>query len=170
MGRFERASGGTIFLDEIGKLPHQAQVRLLRVLQEGEIERVGGTETIKVDIRVISGTHRNVEKMVREGSFREDLYFRLKVFPIALPPLRERRADIPVLVQHILKKKAQALGLHSMPILAPGVMERLLAYPWPGNVRELEDVIERALILSDGKLLEFLDGLGAETSRPASRG
>jgi len=165
MGRFERAGGGTIFLDEIGELPHQAQVRLLRVLQEGEIERVGGTETIKIDIRVISGTHRNVEKMVREGSFREDLYFRLKVFPIALPPLRERKADIPVLVQHILKKKAQVLGLHSMPVLAPGVMERLLAYPWPGNVRELENVIERAIILSDGKLLEFLDGLGAETSQ-----
>ncbi|OPY89206.1 MAG: Formate hydrogenlyase transcriptional activator [Syntrophaceae bacterium PtaU1.Bin231] len=168
MGRFERASGGTIFLDEIGELPHQAQVRLLRVLQENEIERVGGTETVKVDIRVISGTHRDIERMVREGSFREDLYFRLKVFPIALPPLRERKADIPVLVQHILKKKAQALGLHRPPVLSPGVMDRLLAYPWPGNIRELENVIERAIILSDGKPLEFLDGLGAETN-PSGR-
>jgi transcriptional regulator with GAF, ATPase, and Fis domain len=97
---------------------------------------------------------------VQEGSFREDLYFRIKVFPIVLPPLRERKADIPVLVQHILKKKAQALGLHLPPVLSPGVMDRLLAYPWPGNIRELENVIERAIILSDGKPLEFSDGLG----------
>jgi transcriptional regulator with GAF, ATPase, and Fis domain len=168
IGRFERASGGTIFLDEIGELPLQAQVRLLRVLQEREIERVGGVETVKVDIRVISGTHRNIEQMVRDGSFRDDLYFRLKVFPISLPPLRDRKPDIPALVQHILKKKTQALGLRWLPTLAPGAMARLLAYSWPGNIRELENVIERALILADGKPLHFIE-LAGEEAAPAAK-
>ncbi len=159
-GRFERAHGGTIFLDEIGELPLQAQVRLLRVLQEKEIERVGGTESIKVDIRVISGTHRDIEKMVKEGQFREDLYFRLKVFPVTIPPLRERKPDIPVLIQHILTRKSSILGLHWKPTLAPGALDRLLAYDWPGNVRELENAVERALILSHGEALKFLDFQG----------
>jgi transcriptional regulator with GAF, ATPase, and Fis domain len=164
IGRFERANGGTIFLDEIGELPLPAQVRLLRVLQENEIERVGGTQTVKIDIRVISGTHRNIDRMVQEGQFRDDLYYRLKVFPIYLPPLRERKPDIPALVHHILRKKAQTLGFRRTATLAPGAMERLLAYPWPGNIRELENVIERAMILADGKPLEFLDLTGQNTT------
>ncbi|MGD0232738.1 MAG: sigma 54-interacting transcriptional regulator, partial [Syntrophorhabdales bacterium] len=139
-GRFERADKGTIFLDEVGELPLQAQVRLLRVLQEREIERVGGSHTIKVDIRVISATHRSLEKLVAEGAFRDDLYYRLKVYPIAIPPLRERRADIPALVEHFL---------------AEGAIDRLLTYNWPGNVREVANVVERALIQSDGKQITF---------------
>ncbi len=154
-GRFERAHNGTIFLDEIGELPIQAQVRLLRVLQEKEIERVGGTESIRVNIRVISGTHRDLEDMVLRGEFREDLYYRLKVFPISIPTLRDRKADIPVLVQYLMKRKSQEMGLNWIPRLAPGAMDRLMGYDWPGNVRELENAVERALILSDGKPLDF---------------
>ena len=114
-GRFERADGGTIFLDEIGELPLDAQVRLLRVLQEKEIERVGGTETIQVDIRVIAATHRNLDKMLAEGRFREDIYFRLRVFPIAIPPLRLRPEDIPVLVQHFIQKKCREMKTAKIP-------------------------------------------------------
>jgi len=154
-GRFERAQGGTIFLDEIGELNPNAQVRLLRVLQDKEIERVGGTETIPVDIRVIAATHRNLSKMLLEGSFREDLYFRLKVFPITIPPLRDRVIDIPALVSHFIQKKSIEMKLGSIPALAPGQIDQLMAYPWPGNVRELENAVERALILYDGKHLVF---------------
>ena len=156
-GRFERAAGGTIFLDEIGELPLQAQTRMLRVLQDKEIERVGGTETLKVDIRIIAATHRDLEKLVAEGHFRGDLYFRLQVFPIVIPPVRDRKADIPVLVQHFMVKKAKEMGFHRIPTLAPGAMERLIAYHWPGNVREIENAIEHALILSHGKPLRFED-------------
>ncbi|MEM7588230.1 MAG: sigma 54-interacting transcriptional regulator, partial [Acidobacteriota bacterium] len=147
-GRFERANGGTIFLDEVGELPLPAQVRLLRVLQQKEIERVGGNATIRLDLRIIAATHRNLEEMVREGAFREDLWFRLAVFPILIPPLRERPADIPALVQHFLHKKASELKLRSTPTAPPEVHQLLLSYHWPGNVRELQNVIERALILS----------------------
>jgi transcriptional regulator with GAF, ATPase, and Fis domain len=156
-GRFERAHGGTIFLDEVGELQPEAQVRLLRVLQEKEIERVGGTEPIKIDIRVIAATHRDLETMIREGKFREDLYFRLKVFPIIIPPLRERKGDIPSLVQYFLQKKSREIGLADIPSVAPDGLERLMTYPWPGNVRELENVVERALILSKGVSLAFDD-------------
>ncbi len=156
-GRFERASGGTIFLDEIGELPLQAQVRLLRVLQEKTIERVGGSEALAVDIRLISATNRNLEEMVAKGLFREDLYYRVRVFPIAIPPLRERKADIPALVQHFMRKKAKEMKLPWVPILASGVVDRLVEYSWPGNVRELENAVERALILSEGKPLRFDD-------------
>jgi len=154
-GRFERANGGTIFLDEIGELSPSAQVRLLRVLQDKKIERVGGTEPIDVDIRVIAATHRNLEKMINEGRFREDLYFRLKVFPVLIPPLRQRKVDIPALVQYFLTKKAMALGLKKIPELAPAALDRLARYHWPGNVRELENMVERALILNPAGPVEF---------------
>ncbi len=154
-GRFERANKGTIFLDEIGELPAQAQVRLLRVLQAKEIERVGGTSPIPVDIRVISATHRNLQAMIASGRFREDLWFRLNVFPIMIPPLRQRREDIPALVHHFMERKRKELKLTEKPVLARGAIERLMAYDWPGNVRELENLIERALIQSRGRPLSF---------------
>jgi len=156
-GRFERADKGTIFLDEVGELPAQAQVRLLRVLQEKEIERVGGSQAIKIDIRIISATHRNLEELVAEGVFRPDLYYRLGVFPIRIPPLRERKADIPALVSHFMEKKVHEMGLRITPALAQGAIDRLLRYDWPGNVREVANVVERALIQSNGKPLTFDD-------------
>ena len=145
-GRFERADKGTIFLDEIGELPPQAQVRLLHVLQRKEIERVGGTHSIPVDIRIISATHRNLPEMVTSGRFREDLWFRLNVFPIMIPPLRQRKGDIPALVHHFIDRKSMELKLKERPKLALNAIDRLTAYDWPGNVRELENTIERALI------------------------
>ncbi len=156
-GRFERADKGTIFLDEVGELPLPAQVRLLRVLQQKEIERVGGSHPIKVDIRIISATHRDLQKLVASGGFREDLYYRLGVYPIRIPPLRERRADIPALTDHFIRAKAREMGFRSMPTLSPGSIDRLMAYDWPGNVRELANAVERALIRSHGKPLAFDD-------------
>jgi transcriptional regulator with GAF, ATPase, and Fis domain len=154
-GRFERANKGTIFLDEIGELPAQAQVRLLRVLQTKEIERVGGTTSIPVDVRIISATNRNLQEMIHSGRFREDLWFRLNVFPIMIPPLRQRRGDIRSLVHHFVDRKSKELKLAERPVLAPGAIDRLVAYDWPGNVRELENVIERALIQHRGGALSF---------------
>lgn len=158
-GRFERAHGGTIFLDEIGDLPPAAQIRLLRVLQQHEIERVGGTESIPVDVRVISATHRNLEEMVRSGRFREDLWFRLNVFPIVIPPLRHRAEDIPALAIHFMERKSRELKIRDLPPLTPGILDRLQAYHWPGNVRELENLVERELILNQmtesGGMLRF---------------
>jgi transcriptional regulator with GAF, ATPase, and Fis domain len=154
-GRFERANGGTIFLDEISELPLQAQVRFLRVLQEKEFERVGGTKPLKVDVRVLSATSKNLEDLIAKGLFREDLYFRLNVFPIAIPALRERRLDIPALVHHFIRSKAREMGFENPPPLPPGTIEKLTRYNWPGNVRELENVVERAIILSEGKTLVF---------------
>jgi transcriptional regulator with GAF, ATPase, and Fis domain len=156
-GRFERAHGGTIFLDEIGELPPGAQVRLLRVLQEKEIERVGGKYSLEVDIRVIAATNKNLERLLMEGQFREDLYFRLKVFPIVLPPLRDRRIDIPTLVYYFIQKKSREMGITSSPTLALGAMERLQSYQWPGNVRELENAVEKALIINRSGVLMFSD-------------
>lgn len=156
-GCFERAHSGTIFLDEIGELPPDAQVRLLRILQEKEFERVGGMQPIKIDIRVIAATHRDLSAMIANGEFREDLYFRLNVFPIRIPPLRERPDDIPILVQHFIQKKMREMAWKGIPLLADGAMERLMSYQWPGNVRELENAVERALILSGGKPLTFTD-------------
>jgi len=151
-GRFERAHQGSILLDEIGDLPLPAQTRLLRVLQNREIERVGGTRPVLVDIRVITATHRNLEEMVMEKEFRQDLWFRLNVFPIIIPPLRERKEDIPTLVHHFLKRKSNELKISTIPGLEPGTMEWLKSYPWPGNVRELENMVERALIRSRGMI------------------
>ncbi len=159
-GRFERADQGTIFLDEIGELPPQAQVRMLRVLQYKEIERVGGINTIPVDIRLIAATNRDLEEMVKAKQFREDLWFRLNVFPVRIPPLRERKEDIPALVHHLIGQKSRELRIPAPPPLARGVIDRLMAYHWPGNVRELENVIERALILSKGTPLVLDDLIG----------
>ena len=145
-GRFERADKGSIFLDEIGELPPWAQIRLLRVLQTREIERVGGSPPIKLDIRVIVATHRNLSRMVVEKKFREDLWFRINAFPIMIPPLRERKSDIPLLVTHFLKKKSMEMGIQSVPEVVPDDLECLTEYEWPGNVRELENTVERALI------------------------
>ncbi len=154
-GRFERAHNGTIFLDEIGELPLQAQTRLLRVLQSKEIERIGGVDTISLNIRVIAATNRKLEEMVNNGEFREDLWFRLNVFPITVPPLRERKVDIPALIQHFLDLKVKELKLPSIPSLAPGAIDPLMDYDWPGNVRELQNIIERALILNPQGPLSF---------------
>ena len=152
-GYFERADGGTIFLDEVAELTPAAQVRLLRVLQDSEVERVGGKRTLKLDLRIIAATHRDLESMVRQGSFREDLFFRLNVFPIGIPPLRERKEDIPALAYHFVAKKARELALMKLPRVAPGELEAMMAYHWPGNVRELENVIERQLIIAkDGPI------------------
>jgi len=154
-GRLERAHNGTIFLDEIGELPLHAQVRLLRFLQDQEIERVGGEKTIRLDDRVIAATNRPLEKMVADGRFREDLWFRLNVFPITIPPLRERKSDIPDLVDHFVRLKTKELKLTSIPDLATGSMNCLLAYDWPGNVRELQNIVERAIILNPEGPLDF---------------
>ncbi|MCI0484074.1 MAG: sigma 54-interacting transcriptional regulator [candidate division NC10 bacterium] len=154
IGRFELADGGTIFLDEIGDLPLDLQAKLLRVLQEGEFERVGGSHTIKVGVRVIAATNRNLEEATRDGRFRPDLYYRLNVFPIRLPPLRERAEDIPLLVRYFVMKYGVKLGKR-VETIAQRTMDALKVYPWPGNVRELENVIERAVVLSSGAELEL---------------
>lgn len=154
-GRFERANGGTLFLDEIGELPPQAQVRLLRVLQQREIERVGGDKIIPVDVRVIAATHRNLENMVSENRFREDLWFRINVFPVIVPPLRQRKEDVPALTRYFVSLKCRELGIVIAPAIAPGALDRLMSYSWPGNVRELENLVERELIRFRGGQLRF---------------
>jgi formate hydrogenlyase transcriptional activator len=151
-GRFELANGGTIFLDEIGEVPPETQVKLLRVLQEREFDRVGGGSPIKVDIRVLAATNRDLLQLVHEKKFREDLYYRLNVFPIALPPLRERKEDIPLLVNFLVHKFATRIGKR-IDAVTEHAMQRLIDYPWPGNVRELENVLERAVILTTGAAL-----------------
>ncbi|MBL8849205.1 MAG: sigma-54-dependent Fis family transcriptional regulator [Planctomycetaceae bacterium] len=164
-GWFERASGGTLFLDEIGELPLDAQVRFLRVLQDGFVERVGGSQPIHVDVRVVAATHRDLANMVVGGQFREDLWYRLAVFPILLPPLRERKEDIPALVEHFLDKAATRFGL--VRVHASDADIRLLQdYDWPGNIRELGAVIDRAALLGEGRALDVAVALGAT---PAAR-
>jgi PAS domain S-box-containing protein len=152
-GRFELAHNGTIFLDEVGELPLEAQVKLLRVLQEQEFERVGGTQTVRVKTRVIAATNRNLAEDVRRGAFRSDLYFRLNIFPIEVPPLRERREDIPLLAQHFIGEFAPRLG-RKVDRIDPAALDRLTAYHWPGNVRELANMLERAVILCQGAVLQ----------------
>jgi len=154
VGRFELADGGTIFLDEVGELPLETQVKLLRVLQEQEFEPVGSSRTIRVDVRVIAATNRDLQEAVRTGRFRPDLFYRLNVFPLEIPPLRERRADIPQLVMFFLSRFSRNLG-KQISAVAPETMQHLSAYEWPGNVRELQNVIERAVVLCEGPVLEI---------------
>jgi transcriptional regulator with GAF, ATPase, and Fis domain len=151
-GRFEQADGSTLFLDEIGELPLEMQVKLLRVLQEGRFERLGGARTLKVDVRLIAATNRDLARAMTEGKFRNDLFYRLNVFPIRLPPLRERREDIPLLVWAFVKELAPAMG-KTIEAIPPASLEALRRYDWPGNVRELHNVIERALIVCPGPVL-----------------
>jgi formate hydrogenlyase transcriptional activator len=153
LGRFALADGGTIFLDEIGDVPPEVQVRLLRVLQEHEIELVGSAKTMKIDVRVIAATNRDLGQAVAKGTFRADLYYRLNVFPIEVPPLRERKADIGLLAEYFVRRHAGKLGKR-IDAIEERTLERLLAYPWPGNIRELENVIERAVIVSTSPVLE----------------
>ena len=151
-GLFEIADGGTVFLDEVGNISLAIQAKLLRVLQEREFTPVGGTKVKKVDIRLIAATNKSLEKMIKEETFREDLYYRLNIVPISLPSLKERQEDIPLLAGHFLKKYSEEMG-KTIKGFAPGAMERLLRYPWPGNVRELENVIERSVVMTDGEMV-----------------
>jgi two-component system, NtrC family, response regulator AtoC len=147
-GRFEIAHGGTLFLDEVGEIPAPLQVKLLRVLQEREFERVGGTKTIKIDVRLVAATNKDLEKAVKEGEFREDLYYRLQVIQVFVPPLRDRREDIPSLVEHCLKKYNSENG-RKLEIVSPEALDLLMRYEFPGNVRELENAVERAVVMAD---------------------
>jgi transcriptional regulator with GAF, ATPase, and Fis domain len=165
------ADGGTIFLDEIGELPLELQAKLLRVIQDGEFERLGNPRTIKIDVRIIAATNRNLAEEINNGSFREDLFYRLNVFPITIPPLRERREDIPLLVNHFVAKSNQKMG-KKIESVSPNTLNTLREYHWPGNVRELESVIERAVIISQGKALQVLDRFAAgrkKTGEPAGQ-
>ena len=162
-GSFERAHTGTIFLDEIGELSLAVQVRLLRVVQEKTIERIGGTKIIPVDVRIISATHRSLEKMIKERTFREDLWFRLNVFPIMIPPLRQRPEDIPDMVQHFMDKKSRELKVQNRTDLPQNFLKKLQQHKWPGNVRELENLVERFLIT--GRMKVF-SALGEKESLP----
>jgi two-component system response regulator HydG len=165
-GLFDAADGGTIFLDEIGDIPMATQVRLLRVLQEGEIKRVGAADSVRVDVRVIAATHRDLPKLVKSGKFREDLFYRLNVINIPLPPLRERVDDVPLLAHHFLRRYADRLG-KKVRTLAADAIELLCGYRWPGNVRELENAIERAVVLCRGDAITATDLPPAVTGRTA---
>jgi formate hydrogenlyase transcriptional activator len=169
IGRFELAAGGSIFLDEVGELPSEVQATLLRVLQEGTFERVGGSQPVTTDARVIAATNRDLAEAVAAGTFRNDLFYRLNVFPIELPPLRQRREDIPILVEYFAARYAARLGKRFQSI-EKSSMERILDYSWPGNVRELQNVIERAAILSEGDVLRVDEPLRASTPVPTAQG
>ena len=155
-GRFKQADGGTLFLDEIGEIPVEMQVKLLRALQESEFERVGGIKTMRVDVRLVTATNRDLKKLIAAGAFREDLFYRLNVVPIRLPALRERATDIPTLVDHFLTKFNERLKKHVTGV-EPDAMDVLVSYSWPGNIRELENVVERAVLFCDGSRLAFVD-------------
>ncbi|MDP4197647.1 MAG: sigma 54-interacting transcriptional regulator, partial [Bacteroidota bacterium] len=156
IGKFELANGGTIFLDEIGELPLELQAKLLRILQEKEFERIGGKQTIKINVRVIAATNRNLEDEVNNGKFRADLFYRLNVFPIAVPPLRKRKEDIPLFVRHFAEKYAKSMG-RNVKEIAKTDLDAFMNYDWPGNIRELEHIVERAIITSPGTTLDFSD-------------
>src|SRR5690606_16288372 len=160
-GWFERADGGTLFLDEVAELPPAAQVRLLRVLQDGSYERVGAQETRTADVRVLAATHRDLEGLVRDGRFREDLWYRISVFPLYLPPLRARLGDLPALVRHFARNAGLRFG--GVPLEpTQDDLAMLATYPWPGNVRELAAVVERAAILGGGHRLDFVGAMGTK--------
>jgi hydrogenase-4 transcriptional activator len=167
-GWFKRADGGSLFLDEVGELSPAVQVRLLRILQDGTFQRVGGQQQLRVDVRVVAATHRDLRTMVGEGRFREDLWYRINVFPIHLPALRERAEDIPAMATHFALRAAQRLGLTPQAPSREDIT-LLVAYPWPGNVRELAAVIERAAILGDGRGLEVAQALGVAHPAPLVR-
>jgi len=163
IGRFEMANGGTIFLDEVAEMSPHLQVKLLRVLQEQEFERLGGTKTIRCDVRILAATNKNLDKLVDDGTFREDLYYRLKVIPVSLPPLRDRKADIPLLVHHFLEGMAKNKN-RNLKTITKDVLKALINYDWPGNVRELENIIERMVILAEGDTIS-LDDLPEKIAR-----
>jgi len=167
LGRFEVAHGSTLFLDEIGELPLELQSKLLRVLQDGEFERLGSSRTIKVDTRIVVATNRNLEEAVKRGEFREDLWYRINVFPITMPPLRERKEDIPLLVEFYIKKISRRLG-RNIVIIPENVMDTLQSYHWPGNIRELQNVLERGAINSSGPELRLVDTLVGKPGRRSS--
>jgi two-component system response regulator AtoC len=167
-GLFEAAHHGTLFLDEVGELPQSLQVKLLRVLQEGEVRRVGGNDTVKVDVRIIAATNRDLDEAVADGTFREDLFYRLAVVPIRLPPLSRRKDEIPDLALHLLDRHRRRLGIQVRGI-QPAAMELFLAYAWPGNVRELENVLERAIVMTEGPDIG-LDDLPEHVRRPPPPG
>ncbi|MEI7637626.1 MAG: sigma 54-interacting transcriptional regulator, partial [Syntrophus sp. (in: bacteria)] len=158
VGRFEVANGSTLCLDEIGELPLELQAKLLRVIQHNEFERLGSSFTIKVDVRIVATTNRDLEEEIRKGRFRQDLYYRLNVFPITVPPLRQRKDDIPLMVQAFIERYCRKLGRHITSIQKE-TMKALQEYPWPGNVRELESIIERAMILCPGPVFQLTDRL-----------
>ncbi len=166
-GRFEQADGGTLFLDEIGDLPLQLQVRLLRVLQNGVIERLGSGNSIPVNVRIIAATHRPLERMLVKRTFREDLYYRLNAFPLTIPPLRERVEDLPVLVYHFINKTARKMNIAKIPKLSASTMEKLKAYAWPGNIRELENLVERTMILAPQEPLKLEQYLPLDRGLPS---
>ncbi|MDX8402033.1 MAG: sigma 54-interacting transcriptional regulator, partial [Mariprofundaceae bacterium] len=166
LGWFEQANGGTLFLDEIAGLPLPVQARLLRVLESGEFTRLGGDAVIRSDVRLLCSTREDLEAMVAEGRFRDDLYYRIHVVEIAAPPLREHMEDLPLLAEHILSRKAALLG-RPVRAFSADALEAMRRYDWPGNVRELENVIERAVVLAESEIIERLPGLGGSRSREA---
>jgi len=165
IGRFELADGGTIFLDEVGELPLDTQVKLLRVLQEREFEPVGSNRSVHVDVRIICATNRNLEESIKAGTFRSDLYYRLNVFPLEVPPLRERRSDIDQLARFFVSRYARNLG-KKLTGISEAATQKLLSYSWPGNIRELQNLIERALILCNGPILELESDLNNVSTSP----
>lgn len=169
IGKFEQAQGGTIFLDEIGELPIDVQVKLLRVLQEREIERVGGYSPMKIDVRIVAATNKNLEEEVAKGRFRMDLYYRLNVFPLLLPPLRERKEDIPLLAEYFLRSYERKIGQQGLQFSSPAV-QTLLSYDWPGNIRELEHTIERTVLLTEGKLIQQIHLTTYKSEEPPADG
>jgi formate hydrogenlyase transcriptional activator len=164
-GRFELANGGTLFLDEIGEMPLEAQAKLLRVLQDGMVDRIGSTASVPVDVRIVAATNAHLQDAIKKGTFRSDLFYRLHVFPVSIPPLRERREDIPPLADHFLAQAAAKLKRRHLK-LGRQSLERLLEYSWPGNVRELQSLIDRAVILSTGDTVEIDKAYFPKTSLP----